>query len=94
MTEIGDGKPEVLGIGSVNREMGRLSFMIETGDARPSALLQASADQACRDLTSRLAQWHDLNQQKLPPVNEILQKQNLPPLPIAATIPVAPQCRK
>jgi photosystem II stability/assembly factor-like uncharacterized protein len=92
--DIGDGKPEDLGIGPVNRELGRLAFMIESGDARPAAMLEASVEQYCQNLVKRLAQWRDLNQQKIAPVNALLQKQNLAPLPVATNIPTAPTCGK
>jgi hypothetical protein len=92
--EIGDGKPEDLGIGPLNRELARLAFMIESGDARPAALLEASAEQYCQALAKRLVQWRELNQQKIAPVNALMQKQNLAPLPVAANIPMAPKCGK
>ncbi len=92
--DIGDGKAEDLGIGPLNRELGRLAFMIESGDARPAAMLEAGVEQHCQDLGKRLPQWRDLNQQKISPVNALLQKYNLAPLPVATNIPNAPNCRK
>jgi hypothetical protein len=68
--------------------------MIESGDARPAALLQAGVYQSCQDLAKRLTQWRDLNQQKIQPVNDVLQKYNLAPLSLAANIPTAPRCEK
>jgi hypothetical protein len=92
--DIGDGKPEDLGIGPLNRELGRLAFMIESGDARPAALLEGSVEQNCQELAKRLAQWRDLNQQKIAPVNTLLQKYSLAPAPISSNIPAAPRCEK
>jgi hypothetical protein len=92
--DIGDGKPEELGIGPLNRELARLAFMIESGDARPAALLEAGVDQSCQDLAKRLTQWREFNQQKILPVNTLLQKHNLAPVPVSANIPVAPRCGK
>ena len=92
--EIGDGKPDDLGLGPLNRELARLAFMIESGDARPASLLEASAEQYCQNLAKRLKQWSDLNQQKILPVNTALQQGNLAPLPVAANIPTAPRCAK
>jgi photosystem II stability/assembly factor-like uncharacterized protein len=92
--DIGNGKPDQLGLGPLNRELARLAFMVESGDARPAALLQAGVDQSCQDLAQRLTQWRELNQQKILPVNALLQKQNLAPLPVAANIPVTPKCEK
>jgi hypothetical protein len=88
------GKAEDFGLGPLNRELARLAFMIESGDARPAALLEASVEQYCQDLSKRLTQWRDLDQQKIQPVNALLQKQNLTSLPIAANIPAAPRCKK
>jgi hypothetical protein len=92
--DTGDGKREDLGIGPLNRELARLAFMVESGDARPAALLEASVEQYCQALTKRLTQWHEVNQQKIPQVNTLLQKYNLAPLPVAANIPAAPRCQK
>jgi photosystem II stability/assembly factor-like uncharacterized protein len=90
--EIGNGKPEQLGLGPLNRELARLAFMIESGDARPATLLQAGVEQYCQELGNRLTQWRELNQQKIAQVNAFLQKQNLALLPAAANIPAAPSC--
>ena len=92
--EIGDGKGEDLGIGPLNREVGRVAFMVESGDARPASLLQAGVDQYCQDLAKRLAQWREFNQQKIAPVNAVLQKYNLAPLPVETNIPAGPGCGK
>ncbi|HXM63909.1 MAG TPA: hypothetical protein VN950_23815 [Terriglobales bacterium] len=94
VADVDDGKPEDLGLGPLNRELARLAFMVESGDARPAALLEASVEQYCQDLAKRLTQWRDLNQQKIAPVNALLQKQNLAPLPVAANIPATPRCEK
>jgi hypothetical protein len=92
--DIGEGKPDDLGLGPLNRELARLAFMIESGDARPAALLQQAVDQSCQALAKRVTQWRDFNQQKIAPVNALLQRQNLSPLPAAANIPTAPPCAK
>jgi photosystem II stability/assembly factor-like uncharacterized protein len=91
---IGDGKEEELGIGPMNRELARMAFMVESGDARPAALLGAGVDQSCQDLAKRLAQWRDLNQQKIAPANILLQKYNLAPVPVSTDIPASPGCGK
>ena len=93
-SDIGHGKSDDLGIGPLNRELARLAFMVESGDARPAALLQSGVDQYCQDLTKRLAQWRELNQQKIAPANSLLQKYNLMPLPVSANVPAAPGCGK
>ena len=92
--DIADGKPQQLGLGPLNRELARLAFMIESGDARPATLLQDGVDQSCMELEERLKQWRELNQQKIPATNALLQKQNLPALPTASKIPPGPKCEK
>jgi len=91
---VGDGKEEELGIGPINREVARMAFMVESGDARPASLLQAGVDQYCQDLAKRLAQWRELNQQKIAPANALLQKYNLASMPVERNIPVGPGCGK
>jgi photosystem II stability/assembly factor-like uncharacterized protein len=94
VAEVGEGKPADLGIGPLNRELARFAFMIESGDARPAALLEASVEQSCQNVGKRLSQWRDLNQQKIPSVNTILQKYSMAALPMATNIPTAPACQK
>ena len=91
---IGEGKDDDLGLGPINRELGRVAFMVLSGDARPAAALQADVDQYCKDLAKRLTQWRELNQQKIAPVNTLLQKYNLEVVPVATNIPAAPACGK
>ncbi len=72
------------GIGPINRDLARIDFMIEVGDAAPSeSALEAIAD-SCSGLSKQLAAWHELQSQKLPPVNALLDKYKLAPLPAAA----------
>jgi hypothetical protein len=94
VAEVGEGKPADLGIGPLNRELARFAFMIESGDARPASLLEASVEQSCQNVGKRLGQWRDLNQQKILPVNTVLQKYNMAELPVASNIPAAPACQK
>ena len=81
------------GLGPLNRELSRLAFMIGSGDARPAEPLQAAVNQYCQQLQKRLAQWHESNN-AIAPVNTLLQKYNLAPLPVAASIPEGPKCEK
>ena len=86
-----NGARTELGLGPLNRELARLAIMIESGDARPAEPLQAGVDQYCEQLQKRVPQWREANQ-AIAPVNTLLQKYNLAPLPMAATIPDAPKC--
>ena len=92
--DIGDGKPEELGLGPLNRELGRLAFMIESGDARPAALLEAGVEQYCQQLAKRLTQWRDLNQQKIQPVNDSFAEVQPGTAAGRSNIPTAPRCEK
>jgi photosystem II stability/assembly factor-like uncharacterized protein len=85
--KLAEGTPAEFGFGPLNRELGRLGIMIESGDAKPAALLQAGLDNLCRQFDQRLAAWRDLNSQRLPTANATLKKKKLQPLPIANDIP-------
>jgi len=90
--DIQNGKPMDFGIGPLNRELARLATMVETSDARPASPLQEGVQQHCQALTKRLAQWHELNEKKIEPVNMLLHQHNLEALPQASGIPPAPGC--
>ena len=87
-----EGKATDYGVGPINRELARLATMVESGDAKPAAPLQEAVEQSCDDLTKRLAEWKDTNQNKIAPVNDLLTKNNLPQLPIVANPTAAPNC--
>ena len=66
--------------------------MVESGDGRPTELLQSGVRQSCQDLAKRLADWGDLNNNELARANTLLQKSSLQPLPVQSQIPHAPEC--
>jgi hypothetical protein len=72
------------GIGPINRDLARIDFMIETGDAAPADAAQIAIRDSCSALTNNIAQWQELNSKTLPTVNALLDKQKLAPLPAAA----------
>ena len=72
------------GIGPINRDLARIDFMIETGDAAPADAAQTAIRDNCVALTNHIAQWLELNSKTLPTVNALLDKQKLAPLPAAA----------
>ena len=72
------------GVGPVNRDLARLIFSVENADIRPTATVQASVEQSCEILDKNLAQWRELNEQQIPSFNQVLAKENLPPLPHSA----------
>lgn len=89
-----DGNRAELGLGSQNRELARLAFMIESGDAKPPAALQDAVDHMCPLSAKKLAAWRELNANKLTVVNDLLKKENLQPLPVTSIIPADPVCNK
>jgi len=91
-TEVESGKPTDFGIGPLNRELARLATMVESSDARPATSLQEGVEMACQNLSKRLTQWREANEKNIGPVNDILRKYGLDPLPVASDIPVAPDC--
>jgi len=72
------------GIGPINRDLARIDFMIETGDAAPADAAQIAIHDSCASLTANIAQWQELNSKTLPAVNAILDKQRIAPLPAAS----------
>ena len=75
------GKP---GVGPVNRDLARILYMIEVGDAAPSDSAQAAIEDSCTSLEADLGAWKKLQNESLPSVNALLEKHNLQPLSVAA----------
>jgi photosystem II stability/assembly factor-like uncharacterized protein len=76
------GTPDEPGVGPINRDLARLAFMVESGDAAPTAAIQSAIDESCTELTTRLAEWHELQTHALPSLNATLEKLKIPPLPL------------
>jgi hypothetical protein len=72
------------GIGPVNRDLARTSFMIESGDAAPAPTALEVIDESCGSLNKSIVAWRTLNSDTLPSVNSTLAKANLAPLPVAS----------
>jgi len=72
------------GLGPVNRDLARLLYMVESGDAAPAAEVQAAVDESCQALGKALADWRQINAQALPSVNALLKKYKIAPLPVAS----------
>lgn len=77
------------GVGTVNRDLARINFMIETGDAAPSDSAQAAISDACSALNTSIAAWHELESHSVPAVNAVLEKYKVAPLPTGASEPGA-----
>ena len=78
------GTPVSHGVGSANRDLARIAFMVETGDAAPSDSALAAIDETCSSLNTNLAAWRELESHTFPAVNAILEKYKLAPLPSGA----------
>lgn len=90
-----DGTSQAPGFGYVNRDLARLSFEAGSGDAAPTAPISAAIEESCSALSSALTKWRALPSQSLPPLNAVLAKFNLAPLPApaapsSASAPCAP----
>src|SRR6202008_217738 len=97
IAEILSGTNGSEGIGTVNRDLARTSFMIESGDGAPAPTALEVIDESCTSLNKSLIAWRALNSDTLPSVNSALAKANLAPLPVAsppasatASSPVSP----
>ena len=82
---IQDGSPASPGIGPINRDLARVAFMVESGDAAPSGAAQSAIKESCSGLTKHLAEWRVLQMHALPVVNATLEKYKVAPLPLAST---------
>jgi hypothetical protein len=83
------------GIGPIHRDLARVSFMIQSGDAAPSQTAESALDESCTDLNKNIAAWHDLSAQGFDSVNTLLTKYDLAPLPAPGSVPVtADACRE
>jgi photosystem II stability/assembly factor-like uncharacterized protein len=85
IAEILEGAGGSIGIGAVNRDLARTSFMIESGDAAPAPTALEVIDDSCTALNKSIAAWRTLNSDTLPSVNSILEKAKLFPLPVASS---------
>jgi photosystem II stability/assembly factor-like uncharacterized protein len=95
IADVQEGNPLAPGVGPVNRDLARILFMIQVGDAAPSDSAQAAVDESCQALDKNLADWRKLNGESLPSVNALLGKYNLQPLPMApgANAAAPPACK-
>jgi photosystem II stability/assembly factor-like uncharacterized protein len=83
IAEILEGANEAPGVGAVNRDLARTSFMIQSGDAVPAETATEVINDSCSALNKAIANWRTLNSDALPSVNLVLAKSKLTPLPIA-----------
>jgi len=82
---IQSGTPALPGIGPIHRDLARMAFMVESGDAAPSGALQSVIQESCGGLTKHLAEWRALETLVLPAVNATLEKYKVALLPLLST---------
>ena len=90
--EILEGANDASGVGAVNRDLARTSFMVESGDAAPAPTALEVIDESCTALNRAAADWRTVNSQTVSSVNRALEKWKLAPLPIAPTDPPSDTC--
>jgi hypothetical protein len=89
-----EGTTALPGVGPVNRDLSRLTFMLETGDSAPTDSAHASVEETCAALNGALSQWREIDAQTVPQANALLDKYKLAALPTAATIPAGDACHE
>ena len=89
ITEILEGTKETPGVGGVNRDLARTSFMIQTGDAAPAETAIEAINDSCAALNKAISTWRTVNSDTIPAANSILEKSKLAPLPFATAQPNA-----
>jgi len=89
VTLIQEGTFSAPGIGPAHRDLARISFMIQSGDAAPSQTAESALDETCSNLNKNIAAWRDLAGQGFAPANALLAKYNLAPLPAPQSVATA-----
>jgi hypothetical protein len=83
---IQEGTFSAPGIGPAHRDLARISFMIQSGDAAPSQTAESALEETCSNLNKNIAAWRDLASQGFAPANALLAKYNLAPLPTPQSV--------
>jgi hypothetical protein len=86
IAEILEGVNGSTGVGTVNRDLARTTFMIESGDAAPAPTALEVIDESCTSLNKSITAWRTLNSDTLAAANSTLEKAKLAPLPIASSL--------
>jgi len=85
-----EGNLAAPGVGPVNRDLARILYMIQVGDGAPSESAEAAIGESCQTLDADLVAWRKLNADDITPVNTVLEKYKVPPLPVANGVTNAP----
>jgi len=89
VTLIQEGTFSAPGIGPAHRDLARISFMIQSGDAAPSQTAESALDETCSNLNKSIAAWRELAGQGFAPANALLAKYHLPALPAPQSVAIA-----
>jgi hypothetical protein len=83
---IDKGTKRAPGFGSVNRDLARLIFSVESADIRPADTVHSAAQESCDALDKDLANWRQLNERDIAAFNGVLAANKQAPLPILTGI--------
>jgi photosystem II stability/assembly factor-like uncharacterized protein len=79
---IDKGTKRAPGFGSVNRDLARLIFSVESADMRPADTVQSAVQESCDALDKDLENWRQLNERDIAVFNAVLAANKQAPLPI------------
>ena len=79
------GPKSAQGFGTVNRDLARLIYSVETADVRPGETIRSAAQESCAALKKALTTWQQLNAEDIPSFNSMLAAVNAPALPMTET---------
>ena len=86
--QILQGTSAAPGVAPINRDLARVQFFIQSGDAAPSPTAKATLDESCDQLNKNIAAWRDLDSQAVPATTNIIAKSSLAALPTATVMSI------
>jgi hypothetical protein len=90
LPKIAEGTADAPGFGAINRDLARYVQMIQSGDNRPAKSASDSAVLLCRALTDDVQRWRQINERRIPEINQMLGGKTSP-LPVV-NVAAAPGC--
>jgi len=82
LEKLQNGTSAAPGFGAINRDLNRYVTMVQSGDMRPASSLVQIALPPCKALADDLQRWRQINEDKIPQLNQELLKNKLPALPV------------
>jgi photosystem II stability/assembly factor-like uncharacterized protein len=77
LPQLAEGTTDHPGFGAINRDLARYVSMIQSGDSGPAKSAVGSVSVLCKALAGNLQTWREINETKLPQLNNELRKQKL-----------------